>query len=328
MDKSEKMKSYIGSEDDKVYNTSEKWFVREKWAQYALIRKEKNERKFIRLLTFTSIKAYDIIFLSKKGLIQTTETGYSPESIAFCEKDYERYTRIYNRLPGARGYLGTFEKFVGAGDIGFTDSARKWFPFDVINLDFSGSMFRHEDSNTSKVMDAILKMFMIQEFMKQSFSLFLSVPAIRKWDDDKGKKQLTDCLNVNLASKETIKFKEAFEQKYPSKKIDSHHKFLLVTIPKIIIKYGQSRNFDVDCLERFTYIGENANTKMVSFIFDCEYKGLPDGYGGENPASVLAKVYPDRVLKTITQDYLDVNRIFEEQPEIKKRCIEYKKQVI
>jgi len=321
------MNSYIGSEDDKVYNTSEKWFVREKWAHYALIRKDRNKREFIRLLTLTSIKAYDIIFLSKKGLIQTTDTGYSPESVAFCEKNPERYTRIYNCLPGARGYQGTFEEFVGAGNIGFTDRAKKWFPFDVINLDFSGPMFRHEDSNTSKVMDAILKMFMIQEFTKQSFTLFLSVPAVKKWDDETGRKQLSDCLSVNLTSQETTKFKEAFEQKYPSKQINSYYQFLLVTVPKIIIKYGQSKNFDVDCLDRFTYIGENAQTKMVSFIFDCEYKGLPNGYGGENPASVLAKVYPDRVLKTITQNYIDINRVFEEQSEIKKKCMEYKKQV-
>ena len=322
------MKSYISSEDDKVYNTSEKWFVREKWAHYALIRKDRNKRKFIRLLTLTSIKAYDIIFLSKKGLIHTTDTGYSPESVAFCEKNPERYTRIYNCLPGARGYQGTFEEFVGAGNIGFTDRAKKWFPFDVINLDFSGPMFRHEDSNTSKVMDALLKMFMIQEFTKQSFTLFLSVPAVKKWDDETGRKQLSDCLSVNLTSKETIKFKEAFEQRHPSEQINSYYQFLLVTVPKIIIKYGQSKNFDVDCLDRFTYIGENAQTRMVSFIFDCEYKGLPDGYGGENPASVLAKVYPDRVLKTITQNYIDINRVFEEQSEIKKKCMEYKKQVV
>jgi len=66
MDKSEKMKSYIGSEDDKVYNTPEKWFVRERWANFALIRRDKNKIKFIRLLTLTSIKAYDIKFLFKK----------------------------------------------------------------------------------------------------------------------------------------------------------------------------------------------------------------------------------------------------------------------
>ncbi|MGA2526034.1 MAG: hypothetical protein ABSF79_05390 [Smithellaceae bacterium] len=130
-----------------------------------------------------------------------------------------------------------------------------------------------------------------------------------------------------MTSKETIKFKEAFEQKYPSKKIGPVSELLLVTIPKIIIKYGQSKNYDVDCSERFTYIGENASTKMVSFVFDCEYKGLPDGYGGENPASVLAKVYPDRVLKTITEDYIDINKVFEEQPESKKKYIEYKKQI-
>ena len=328
MDKSEKMKSYIGSEDDKVYNTPEKWFVRERWANFALIRRDKNKIKFIRLLTLTSIKAYDIKFLFKKGLIQTTETGYSPGSITFCEKNSERYTRIFNNLPGARAYQGTFEDFVGAGSIEFTERAKKWFPFDVINLDFTGPMFRHAERNTSKVMDAMLKMFMIQDFTKQSFTLFLSVPAIKGGDDDTGIKQLSDCLDVNLASKETMKFKEVFEQKYPSKKINSHYEFLLITVPKIIIKYGQSKNFDVDCSGKYTYIGENAQTRMVSFIFDCEYRGLQDGYGGENPASVLAKVYPDRVLKTITQDYLDVNRIFGEQPEIKKKCIEYKKQVV
>ncbi len=318
------MKSFISSEDDKVYNTPEKWFVREKWAYFASNRKSKNKRKFIRLLTLTSTKAYDIALFSKKELIQTTETGYSPESVAFCERDHERYTRIHNTLPGARAYLGTFEEFVGAGGIGFTDRARKWFPFDVINLDFSGPLFKHQERNTSKVMDAILKMFMAQDFMKQSFTLFLSLPAVRKWDDDVGRKQLLDCLSINLTSQETTKFKDIFEQKYSSKEINSYYEFLLVTVPKLIIKYGQSKNFDVDCLERYTYIG--AKTKMVSFIFDCEYRGLPNGYGGENPASVLAKVYPERVLKIIAQDYIDINKVFKEKIEIKKQCIDYRNQ--
>ncbi|MCK4326306.1 hypothetical protein KAW55_06075, partial [bacterium] len=211
------MKSHAHFEDNKVYNTPEKWFIRERWLKLALDRKNKNKRKFIRLLTLTSIKAYDIIFLCDNGLFQTTDTGYSSESITFCEKRPERYTRIYNTLPGARAYQGTFEEFVGAGDIGFTDRAKKWFPFDVINLDFSGPAFKHHGKNTSKVMEAISKMFMIQSFKKQSFSLFLSIPAVRKWDDDIGRQQLLRCLNTNLKSKETTKFKEAFEQKYPSK---------------------------------------------------------------------------------------------------------------
>lgn len=328
MGKTEKMKFYIGLEDDRVYNTSEKWFVREQWVNFALKRRDKNKRKFIRLLTLTSIKTFDIILFSKNGLIQTTETGYSSESIAFCERDNEVFTRIYNNLPGARAYRGTFEEFVGAGSIEFSNPAKKWFPFDVINLDFSSPMFRQKERNTSKVMDAISKMFMFQDFTKQSFTLFLSLPAIEKGDDDAGKKQLSDCLNVNLTSEETIKFKEAFEQKYPFKQIDFYYQFLLVAVPKIIIKYGQSKNFDVDCLDEYTYIGENARTKMVSFIFDCEYKGLPNGYGGDNPASILARVYPDRVLKIITHNYIDINKMFKEQPAIKERCTEYKKQMV
>jgi hypothetical protein len=318
------MKSFISSEDDKVYNTPEKWFIRELWAKFALNRKKKNKKQYIRLLTLTSIKAYDIILLCEKGLIQTTETGYSPESVAFCERDPERYTRIYNTLPGAKAYQGTFEDFVGAGDIGYTDRARKWFPFDVVNLDFSCPMFKHRGRKTSRLIEAILKMFMIQSFKKQSFSLFLSVPAVKKWDDEEGRKQLSDCLKVNLRGKETTKFREVFKQKYP-KKIDGYYKFLLVAVPKLIIKYGQSQTFDVDCLGRYTYIGETARTKMVSFMFDCEYQGLPDGYGGENPTSILAKVYPERVLKIIEKDYVDINKEFDEQPDVKKKYVARKK---
>lgn len=319
------MKSHVSFKDDKVYNTPEKWFIREKWVNFALNRKNKNKRKFIRLLTLTSIKAYDIIFLCDKGLIKTTETGYS-KSIAFCEKSPERFTRIYNTLPGTRAYQGTFEEFVGAGHIGFTDRARKWFPFDVINLDFSGPIFKHKKRNTSKIMDAMSKMFMIQGFSKQSFTLFLSLPAIKRGDDEAGRRQLNNCLSVNLASKETKEFKEFFEKKYPTKKINRYFEFLLVTTPKLIIKYGQSENFDVDCLGKYTYVGETARTKMVSFMFDCEYRGLQNGYGGENPASVLSKVYPNRILKIIKQDHIDINKIFKEKSDTKERYVKYKKQ--
>ena len=203
------MKTKVSSEDHKVYNTPEKWFIREKWSEFALNRKKMNKRKFIRLFTLTSIKTYDIILFKETGLIETTETGYS-ENIAFCEKDSERFTMIFNALPGARAHLGTFEDFVGAGSIDSTNHAKEWFPFDVINLDFSGPMFKHRGRNTSKVMDAIKKVFMIQSFYRQSFSLFLSVPAIRKADDDVGKNQLRKCLDENLKNPQTKAFKETF----------------------------------------------------------------------------------------------------------------------
>lgn len=311
---------FVSSEEDQIYNTPEKWYVRDKWVYYASKRKEKNQRDFIRLLTLTSTKCYDIDFFKNKNLLLTTDTGYAAESLTFCEYTPERFVLIHNRLPGARGFNGKLEDFVKAGSTDLTRRAERWFPYDVINLDFTKPGFRHREKKTSIMMDTISKIFVIQGFKEQAFSLFLTIPAIRSrsGNDTTGIEQLNECLSNNLGG-DYPDFRNKFLVKYPNAQIRPYHEFLLVVVPKLIIKYGQSKIFDVQCRERCTYINRGARTTMVTFIFDCEYIGLQNGYGGNNPANILASQYQGRIIEIIEEDYQDINERFRQDAHLEEK---------
>lgn len=313
---------FVRSEEDQIYNTPEKWYVRDKWFNCAQERKEKNQRDFIRLLTLTSTKCYDVEFFRDKGLISLTDTGYSPESVTFCEYIRERFVLIHNRLPGARGFLGRLEDLIEAGSTHLTHRAERWFPYDIINLDFTKPGFRHGEKKTSLMMDTISKILMIQGFKEQSFSLFLTFPAIRSGNDVAGIQQLNNCLDSNLGGRYPD-FETAFREKYPNARISNYREFLLVVAPKLVIKYGQSSNFDVQCRERCTYINRGARAVMVTFIFDCEHVGLSNDYGGENPADILVRQYPNRILEIIERMYEDVNSKFGQSRRLEQRYLKY-----
>jgi hypothetical protein len=62
---------------------------------------------------------------------------------------------------------------------------------------------------------------------------------------------------------------------------------------------------------------------MITFVFDCEYIGLPSGYGGANPADILAKRYPKRILEILEREYEDINEKFTGDPQLEKRYLQY-----
>jgi len=314
---------FLSSEEDQIYNSPQKWHIRTKWIHYASRRKEKSGKNYINLLTLTSTKCYDIKLFQQEGLLLTTDTGYARRSLTFCEYHPERYARIRNLLPGARDWRGKLEKFVDAGRSYVSDRAQRWFPYDVINLDFTKPGFRQKEEKTSITMQTISKIFMIQRLKSHSFTLFVTLPAIEEDNDITGKTELDNCLNSNLDGSYPD-FEKNFLQKYPEKAFPDYREFLLFVVPKLIIKYGQSENFDTKCLERCSYINEGAITVMVTLIFDCEFIGLQDGYGSKNPAEILAELYQPRILEILDHDFEDINARFAEEPELRQRYLKFR----
>jgi hypothetical protein len=308
---------FLSSEEDQIYNSPEKWHVRTKWVHYASRRKEKSRKNYINLLTLTSTKCYDIKLFQQEGLLLTTDTGYAPESVTFCECNSERYVLIRNNLPGAQDFGGKIEDFVAAGSAHLTPRAQRWFPYDVVNLDFTKPGFRQKEERTSITMQTISKIFTIQRLKSHSFTLFVTLPAIEQGNDVTGKTELANCLNSNLDGSYP-NFEKNLLQKYPDKVFPDYREFLLVIVPKLIIKYGQSENFDTKCLERCSYINEGAITVMVTLIFDCEFIGLQAGYGSKNPAEILAELYQPRILEILEHDFEDINARFAEEPELRQ----------
>jgi hypothetical protein len=315
---------FLSSEEDQIYNSPQKWYVRAKWVNYASRRKERSGKKHINLLTLTSTKCYDIKLFQQAGLLLSTATGYAPHCLTFCEYNPERYARIRNLLPGARDWLGKLEKFVDAGYPYVPEPAQKWFPYDVINLDFTQPGFKQKGAKTSITVRTIAKIFMIQRLKSHSFTLFVTLPAIRHGNDVTGKAELHNCLQNNLDGSYPV-FKKNFLQKYPRKAFRDYREFLLVVVPKLIIKYGQSESFDTKCLERCCYINEGAQTTMVTFMFDCEFIGLQDGYGSKNPTEILAGLYQQRIVEILEQDFEDINAKFAKEPALRQQYLSLRK---
>ncbi|MFW9879036.1 MAG: hypothetical protein ACFFG0_38645, partial [Candidatus Thorarchaeota archaeon] len=154
------------------FNTPEKRYVRDQWFNAARVIKKNNNVAFINYCTFPGRNCHDVIRL--KSLLKTKEIGktfYDEKSLTFFEKDIELITEIRNKLPGARFFNGFFEDFVKAawegrnirpGQNSTEINPFDYFPYDVINLDYTGPGFKHNGKKTSSEMSSIYSLFEIQ----------------------------------------------------------------------------------------------------------------------------------------------------------------------
>lgn len=323
------MSSSSKKEDEIVFNTPQKKYIRNYvWAPYAAKRKEQNGQDHIKYLTFTAVECYDIQVLKNKGLLDVVEADglLHYKSVAFCEKDIQKHALIKQKLPHARDYAGSFEQMIGANGNEIPMKVQQWFPFDVINLDFTSPMFSSEKSVVSK---AIRRIFELQKLKQSSLSFFLTLPAKKDVDVETGKQLLDKNLKMNFANERMSEFKSEFISKYPDIDIDSniyeqvdYTDYLLFSIPKMIISMGFNEHFDVKCSERYSYIGDhydgNANsTQMVKFVFECEYVGESLGF---NPLEMTCERYPKRVLDFFVRSPIDINELLDSDEGLRQKC--------
>ncbi|MHC3129886.1 MAG: hypothetical protein IBV52_07420 [Candidatus Bathyarchaeota archaeon] len=295
-------KSRLEEEDEALYNTNEKWYIRRKWLKYCEDRIAKSNRDHMKLLTLTCTKTYDIQLFLEHGLILKTEIGFDSNCLAFCEIDNHRFALIQNKLPGARYFNGSFENLVGAGRVNCASRKEIWFPFDVVNLDIKGCIL----SEKARVLDAISKLFIIQRLKGQSFTLFLTICSIEEGDFTEKIMDIQKFLNNNLKNRELF---EKFFEKYPTGIIPEYYQFQAETIPKRIVEIGFFERFDVSCAEKLTYIGETNTTRMISLVFECEFQGDSDLTG-------LAELRNLRMIEMFDKECEDVNELLANDADI------------
>ena len=307
------------------YDTPEKRFIRDEWLDASKKRLEINKTDFIKYLTLPGRECYDIIHMN--GLLKKTEVGYDKDYLTFVEKEIEYITDIRNKLPRANYYQGTIEFFFNDALDGAEgkDSENKrlmyynLFPFDVINLDFTKSPFKHGEKKTSPQMKAIHKLFELQKIRKHSFTLFLTFSGIKKADDNLGRIAVNNAIVKTSNEPQNKDFKKILDKKSSSPYYDNlkYKKFLLIGVPVIIINYGCLHHFNVKCTKRYTYIGSGNNAVMISMIFDCEFLSS-NAYNGNLFNEITNKIRPKR-LKEIFNHYEDINELFKRDKELKSK---------
>lgn len=303
--------SAIEKDDERLFSTPQKWYVRKLWLKYCKARRDRSNQSFIRILTLTCTQIYEVKLLLDNHLLILTDSGaFDSRCLAFCELSNHRFALIQKALPGAKYFKGRFEDLVGAGRVGYSGKVDSWFPFDVVNLDINGSILGRD----SRVLDAIRKLFMIQKIRNKSFTLFLTICSVQEGDDEGSINELREFLRKNLDDNE---ISSKFLEKYPNGTIQEYHEFQSTAIPKKIIEYGFSEGFDVVCSEKLTYVGEGLSTRMVSLVFECEYLGSTE-------LTTLAVNRKQRILETLDQDCKNVNLVLEQNEEALLAAIELK----
>ncbi|MEK7855456.1 MAG: hypothetical protein AAB288_05150, partial [Acidobacteriota bacterium] len=250
----------------------------------------------------------DVLLMAERGLLAMQGSVYDPESLTFCESSKRDFAMIRARLTNAKDVCMLFEDLVGTDQLNVNEIIirRKLFPYDVINLDFEEPPFILRRRARSRPLEAINKVFQLQRRHGRSFSLFVTFPAEDAQVDDNGRVMLSEIIGNNL-TQGTEEFRAAYLERFGSEGIPTTTlESTLIVVPKVIVAAGADESFEVTCTHRLTYVGRpTTNTRMVAFVFDCEYQGTSAAQPGL--LGLLDGHYAAEVVRLVRDATVDVN---------------------
>jgi len=131
--------------------------------------------------------------------------------------------------------------------------------------------------------------------------------------------ELKQGLRNNLTEAATKGFREIFEAKFPEFPLKDLEfcTFMLLALPKFMIKHGMQHMFDTKCVEKHSYVGSGHKTRMLSFIFTLEYMDMND-LGSSPGNDALTKLYPSRVKELIEKRPCGCQRVVRYQPKTQR----------
>jgi len=239
------------------------------------IRNKEKKGRHIRYFTLCGRNAMDVLLLEKHDLLFFDGRGFP--DVVFCEQDSDIFENIRRVLKRVRGdFKGSFESIVSQSKF------IELFPFDIFNLDFTRNCFPNWEQPFSSTLNSIVKIIEEQGNNGSGFDLFVTFRAERSKENEDAVAELKKNMEKNLS--EVATFKKEFVKKYGDKGLDSllkedYSRFLLITFPKLVVRFGNENNFAVNCSHEYQYsrkytcwtTGRRLHYTIIKFIFSFKY---------------------------------------------------------
>ncbi|MFZ3137960.1 MAG: hypothetical protein WA126_11295 [Thermodesulfovibrionales bacterium] len=311
----------------RLYRADIKHYVREYgWLEAAKKRNDtlKTKRE-LRYFTLCSLDAIDIKTFYQAGIINRDATGFP--STFFCEWDKE-LTEEIARVVGSNYWSGPFEDFISklfSNDDRLLEKlkAQKLFPFDIYNLDFTGSCIPGDEPPYSKTLEALTRLVDLQHKEEVNFDMFLTFKATRHADNKDAIEQLRSLIVDNCN-----KYPEAkanLESNYSALDalLSSHYEnFIALAIPKFLSGIAKDYRYKLNISSSFKYKRHNKDGVyyITNIILSFEYvhdKRSQKASKLNDPSItdiIQGIYYPQSILAIFNHDVIDVDRKLKETP--------------
>jgi len=241
-------------------------------------------------LTFCAANAIDVFLLEQEGHVKRDPKTSRLNSVYFCERTPDDFGTISSLIgSGHQGFLGDFAEIVlfedtqatvgrnlgESGEYGRDTNLRHQlrikevnkrlkgsFPFDILNLDISGSLFPPQEPPTSRMIQAIRKVLdwqtlaSFQDPAFQEFTIFITSRAADEETSEDVILELQNVIDANLSS--YSQYRDEFEKKYQLKsaealKAASYPEFFVAGLCKLLLSEVMWRSWDMEYRAVFLY---------------------------------------------------------------------------
>ncbi len=156
----------------------------------------------LRYLTLCAKYAIDVRYFRQKGLLPYDANQKTYPTVTFIEKDAQDYAIIAEGLGTTRlGIKGDLEEILVNPEENADNSEklRQSFPYDIINLDFTGEVVRADDPPYSHTIRAIERIIELQNGANcQAWHMFLTFRACPQTSNHEADDELRAIIEGNL----------------------------------------------------------------------------------------------------------------------------------
>lgn len=229
------------------------------------------DRQPLKYLTLPGANATDIGLLWQAGILEKTLDGKL--NVAIC--DQESADTVVANLNKLGGLLTYSNRRLNEELRDSKGSLRKFFPFDIINLDTCSPVI---PANATVDLQMLQDVFRLQ--LGQSFLLLLTTKP-----DPAAGTRMDGIISNNLEEEES--FRDAYQTRYGTADLSSCKSdfttFTQMAVAKYVAKHG--RNCGYLIREHFVarYPRKNAAYEMICHSFELEFLGRKEDYKKYEP---------------------------------------------
>src|SRR5229473_950133 len=213
----------------------------------------------VHYLTLCAKDAIDVRYFRIKGVLEYDAKQKAYPTVSFIEREAQDYAVIAESLGTAKlGINGDLEAILIRPDENASNSAklRKSFPYDIVNLDFTGEVVREGDPPYSQTIRAIEKIIELQHGANcPSWHMFLTFRACPETANHEADQELRFIIENNLQNAQA---REAYGNRpAPHDLIGARYEeFLRIGIVKFLASSASNRGYTCSLENSYVYSRE------------------------------------------------------------------------